>query len=71
MHGKRRGVWLGITVKVDQVMPGTTAVVEYTGFPKGMMEPGEIEIMEEPDPGPEDREFYWEFRPLPKVKPGQ
>lgn len=66
VHGKRRGVWLGIVLKVDHILPGTSGVAVYDRFPEGMLEPDEIEVFEYPDPEPEDRVFYWEFRPMPE-----
>lgn len=42
--------------------PGETRVVE-PGCYKEFVAPEDTEVFDLPDPGPEDREQYWEFRP--------
>lgn len=64
VHGKRSGVWLSIALPVGHVLPGATACAIYDKFPAGMLTRDEIQVFERPDPEPEDREFYSEFRPL-------
>jgi len=66
-HGKRRGVWVGLAVRIDHIPPGGTAVIEHRGLVALKVEPDEVELFPDPDPAPEDREFYWEFRPLPNA----
>lgn len=53
------GVWLPVT----HVRPGQTAVVEYDAY-KGMADPEKAEVFMLPDPEPEDRDRYWEFKTL-------
>lgn len=68
IRGKRRdtdsmlegGVWLS----VESVLPGQTAVIEKDCY-KDAVEPQDVVAFEKPDPDPEDRDRYWEFRPLP------
>lgn len=50
------GAWL----PVGSLMPGQTCVVEMDCY-KGVLPPEQVEVFEMPDPGPEDREVYWEF----------
>jgi hypothetical protein len=49
---------------VSSIRPGETAIIEYDCY-KQFVTPEETEIFEMPDPGPEDREWYWELAPLP------
>jgi hypothetical protein len=51
------GVWL----PVSSVSPGETRIVEKDCY-KDLVDPKSIEIFEQPDPEPEDRERYWEFK---------
>jgi hypothetical protein len=51
------GIWL----PVSRVRPGQTAVVEHEVY-KGMADPSGIEVFVLPDPEPEDRERFWEFK---------
>jgi len=53
------GVWL----PVSAVSPGETRIIEKDCY-KDLVNPGDVEVFEDPDPEPEDRERYWEFRPL-------
>lgn len=53
----RGGAWL----PVESVLPGQTGVIEK-GCYKKWVDPQDIVAFEEPDPGPEDRDRYWEFR---------
>ena len=64
VHGNRRGVWLGLAFPVGHIAPGHSAIVEHKGLTSFKLAPSEVELFQEPDPGPEDREFYWEFRPI-------
>lgn len=51
------GVWL----PVSHVAPGTQAIVEKECY-RNVAPPEELEPFALPDPGPEDRERYWEFK---------
>jgi hypothetical protein len=51
------GVWL----PVSEVFPGQTAVLEKSCY-KEWVDPRDIVAFEEPDPEPEDRDRYWEFK---------
>lgn len=51
----------GVALNVASVMPGETAIVEHNGFRK-QVDPIKCEAFSKPDPEPEDREYYWEFR---------
>ena len=53
------GIWL----PVSHVHPGQTAVVEHKGY-SSEADPKEVEVFSLPDPEPEDRGRYWEFRAL-------
>jgi hypothetical protein len=61
VHGGRLqgGVW----VPVAHIHPGQTAVVEHDAY-DGMADPGKAEVFVLPDPEPEDRDRYWEFKAL-------
>jgi hypothetical protein len=51
------GVWL----PVGHVAPGETAIIDKDTY-RGLVDPNHIEAYELPDPEPEERERYWEFR---------
>jgi hypothetical protein len=53
----RGGIWL----PVNHIAPGTEAVVEKKCY-SGLLDAKDIIAFDQPDPGPEDRERYWEFR---------
>ncbi|MCC3421987.1 MAG: SMI1/KNR4 family protein [Microcoleus sp. PH2017_25_DOB_D_A] len=53
------GVWL----PVSSVRPGQTCIIEKDCY-KNLLLPKEVDIFEKPDPEPEDRDRYWEFRRL-------
>jgi len=53
------GVWL----PVSSVLPGETRIVEKDCY-KDLVDPNDIEVFEQPEPEPEDRDCYWEFRSL-------
>jgi hypothetical protein len=48
---------------VSSIRPGETKLVEYDCY-KRYIAPEDTEVFELLDPGPEDREQYWEFRSL-------
>jgi len=52
------GVWLPIS----QISPKRRSLIEQDCYTK-LATPGELEAFPLPDPEPEDRERYWEFRP--------
>jgi len=53
------GVWL----PVSSVLPGQTKIIEK-GCYKDLVDPDKVEAFDQPDPEPEDRDRYWEFKPL-------
>jgi hypothetical protein len=53
------GVWL----PVSSVSPGETRVIETDCY-KDLVNPTDAKVFELPDPEPEDRTDYWEFRAL-------
>ena len=63
VHGTQGRVQGGIWLPVSHIPPGTTAIIEK-GCYKDFLPPQDVETFELPDPGPEDRKVYWEFRPL-------
>ena len=50
-----------VRLNVRNISPGQTAKL-HAGCYKGLVPPGEIQVFELPDPKPEDRDFYWEFK---------
>lgn len=48
---------------VHTIQPGETKIVEYDCY-KESVAPEDVEVFDLPDPGPEDREYYWEFKAL-------
>jgi hypothetical protein len=53
----------GVFLRVDHISPERSAVVEKDCYKK-WVDPKDIAPFDMPDPGPEDRELYWEFRAL-------
>jgi hypothetical protein len=53
------GIWL----PVSSVLPGETQIIEK-GCYKNLVDPKDVEAFAEPDPEPEDRDRYWEFKAL-------
>jgi len=51
----------GVKLPVFDLEPGKTKVVQIDCY-KDSHDPHKVEAFEEPDPGPEDRDLYWEFR---------
>jgi hypothetical protein len=49
---------------VAAIRPGEVDLVEYDCY-KQFIAPEDTVVFELPDPGPEDREQYWEFKPMP------
>jgi hypothetical protein len=54
----------GVRLPVASIHPGKTKIVEFDCYKK-FVAPEDIEVSEPSEPGPEDRENYWEFRGLP------
>jgi hypothetical protein len=50
-----------VRLKVRNVSPGQTALL-HVGCYKGLVPPQEVEVFALPDPNPEDRDYYWEFK---------
>jgi hypothetical protein len=67
IRGKRRGTDAtlngGVWLPVGSVLPGQTELIEK-GCYKKWVDPHDVVAFEEPDPEPEDRDRYWEFKPL-------
>jgi hypothetical protein len=53
----------GVYLPVDSIYPEQTGRVAFDCYKK-YVDPKDVEVFDEPDPGPEDRERYWEFRAL-------
>ena len=53
----------GAYLPVASIHPGETKTVEHDCY-KEFVVPEDTEVFELPEPGPEDREQYWEFRVL-------
>ena len=51
----------GVRLPVASIEPGTVRVIERECY-KGILAPDEVEVFSLPDPEPEDRDRYWEFR---------
>jgi hypothetical protein len=68
IRGKRRGTNSalegGVWLPVGSILPGQTAVIEKDCY-KEWVDPQDVVAFEKPDPGPEDRDRYWEFKPVP------
>lgn len=43
--------------------PGHTAVIEANCY-KDLLPADQVEVFEQPDPEPEDRDRYWEFKAM-------
>lgn len=54
----------GVHLPVSAIGPGESQLVEFDCY-KEYISPEDTEVFELPEPGPEDREEYWEFEPLP------
>lgn len=51
----------GIWIPISSVLPGQTITIRKACY-KDRFSPEEIEIFDLPDPSPEERDLYWEFR---------
>ena len=63
VRGKHGSVQGGVWLPVSHITPGSTAVVEKDCY-RDLLAPSDVEVFDKPDPGPEDRDVYWEFRPI-------
>lgn len=63
VRGKNGKVDGGVWLPVSSVLPGQTRVVEKDCY-KDLIPPDEVNAFEQPDPEPEDRDRYWEFKAL-------
>ena len=59
-HGRVNG---GIYLPTSSVLPDQTRMIEK-GCYKKFLPPEDVEVFEKPDPEPEDRALYWEFREM-------
>jgi hypothetical protein len=57
----------GVFLPVGKIMPGETKTIAVDCY-KDTVPPERIKAFALPDPGPEDREFYWEFRAAERRK---
>ena len=53
----------GAFLPIGSILPGETKIVEFDCYKK-FIAPDETEAFALPDPGPEDRDRYWEFRAI-------
>lgn len=53
----------GVYLPIASIRPGETAIIEFDCY-KQYIAPKDTEVMASPDPCPEDRAMYWEFRML-------
>lgn len=53
------GVWLPVL----NILPGETRMIEKDCY-KEVVDPADIEAFGEPDPEPEDRDRFWEFKEI-------
>jgi hypothetical protein len=61
----------GVFLPVAKIKPGQTKTIAFDCY-KDFVSPEQIKPFSLPDPGPEDREFYWEFRAAePKAAAGK
>lgn len=63
VRGKNGKVNGGVWLPVSSVLPGQTHMIEKDCY-KDLIPPDEVDAFEQPDPEPEDRDRYWEFRAL-------
>ncbi len=68
IRGKHRPPNQGILngggrLPVASIIPGETKVIEYDCYKK-YIKPEDVEVFDKPEPGPEDREEYWEFKKI-------
>jgi hypothetical protein len=59
------GVWL----RTADIQPGQTAVIEKDTY-RRQLAPDEVEVFDLPDPIPEKKERYWEFKALGPASDG-
>lgn len=65
VHTRDRRLNGAVRLKIGHIQPGQSALV-HAGCYKQLVRPSEIEVFQLPDPEPEDRGFYWEFRSIDK-----
>lgn len=51
----------GVWIETAEVIPGSTRIIAKDCY-KDIVAPHDVELFVEPDPDPEDRDRYWEFR---------
>jgi len=62
---KKNGEHIGsVGLAVFSLLPGQTVTIQQDCY-KDRHPPETIEVFLKPDPEPEDRDVYWEFRPMP------
>lgn len=60
VNKRNEGRFGGIRLPVHSVLPTETRLIESDCYKK-YLSPEDVELFDEAEPGPEDREFYWEF----------
>lgn len=63
VRGKNGKVNGGVWLPVSSVMPGQTCIIEKDCY-KDFIPPTEVDVFDKPDPDPEDRDRYWEFKAI-------
>lgn len=61
ISGKNGEVEGGIWLPISHIAPGESCIVQK-GCYKDRVLPQNVVVSDEPDPGPEDRDLYWEFK---------
>jgi hypothetical protein len=61
IRGKVGNLQGGVWLIVGHIAPGQTAVVAKDTY-RGLLDPDDVEAYPLPDPEPEERARYWEFR---------
>jgi hypothetical protein len=62
-HPKNGPLEGGARLPVGSISPGETGIIEFDCYKK-FVAPEDVEVFDLPDPGPEDRDYYWEFKAL-------
>jgi hypothetical protein len=64
VRGKTGKLDGGIWLPVSTVSPGMTRIIEKSCY-KEFVKAEDVQVFDAPDPEPEDRSRFWEFRPFP------
>lgn len=63
VRGKGGKVNGGVWLPVSSVMPGQTRIIMKDCY-KDLVPPSQVDVFDQPDPEPEDRDRYWEFKAI-------